>query len=133
MSFFAFACSNVNSGEKSGDAPVISNLHIFTDSVHVEEEGKILAVQGSIDFTDSAGDITALRLVATDGTELTTPIAGMTGKKEGTISGIIKIPLSSMDDQSFEIWLIDRENNSSNRLSGSLKTKREYIDTQWRA
>jgi len=133
ISFFTFACSNVNSGAQSVDAPVISNLHIFTESAQLEEGGKIIAVRGSIDFTDSTGDITALRLTSADGTELTTPVTGMMGKKEGTISGIIKIPLSSSDNQSFELWLIDSENNSSNRVHGVLKTQREFVDTQWRA
>jgi hypothetical protein len=120
-------------GGSFNQAPVISNLRMSPSSMSIKEGEGTVIVNSTIDFTDSMGDITALRLTASDGTELSAPIGGMTGKTSGTISGNINIPISIVDAGSFKIWVMDSEGNNSNKLSGTFRMESVDYDNQWMA
>jgi hypothetical protein len=120
-------------GGSFNQAPVISNLYMTPSSMSIKGGVGTVTVNSTIDFTDAMSDITALRLSASDGTELTAPIGGMTGKTSGTISGNINIPVSIVDAGSFKIWVVDSEGNNSNKLSGNFRMKSVDYDNQWKA
>ena len=109
-----------NPENESNQSPVISNLFFSPESVNVGQ-GEIVTVNVNIDFSDAEGDITTLRVSSAGVMDVTTPITGMNGQTSGTINGVITFLADTAGTYPFEIWVIDSEGHSSNKLEGSFE------------
>ena len=114
------------------DAPTISNLRYSPTYTLVGQGNGTMTVTGAIDFTAPKWDLTALRLTSSGGVDLTVPIAGSAGARSGTGNGAFVFSTLITGTYPFEIWVVDSQGNSSNKLSGVLKIKAaDDTGTQW--
>lgn len=123
--------SSSGEGQNYNEVPTISNLQLSPSSAVLKQSNGTITVTGTIDFTDSDGDITTLRLKVSNGTDLTSLVGGAIGETSGTVEGSFSISTESTGEYSFEVWLIDSQGNNSNKLSGTFAIKADYSGTHW--
>jgi len=124
---FIAGCGSSGGGD-SNQAPVISNLLFSPSSASLGQEGGSVTVTGYVDFVDTDGDLATLRLTSSAGADMTIPITGFDGQTSGTINGGFSVSTESIGTYSFEVWLIDIQGNSSNKLSGTFEVKKGIVD-----
>jgi N-acetylneuraminic acid mutarotase len=110
-------------GGGGGSAPEISNLSYSPTSANVGSGGGTIPVSGTLDFIDSDGNVSTLTLTIFDSDDnqldsSTDPIQGISGLTSGTIEGIYDINTSVAGRYTFELYITDTTNLSSNILSG---------------
>jgi len=116
--FIARCGGGSGGGGEAHHAPVISNLLYSPTSAIGGQGGGTVTVTWTVDFTDAGGDVNTLRITSSGGTDITTPITGISGQTSGTITGIFTVSTLSVGTYTFEVWVIDTKGNSSNKLSG---------------
>ena len=99
------------------NAPGISNLVISPTSSTVGAGGGAITVTAYIDFADKDGDLSILTLKTAAG-ETKGAITGTDGLKTGTVYSSVMVSTATSGSFTFEVWVIDKANNSSNHLSG---------------
>jgi len=124
------SCGDGGGGGGSSTAPAISNLRFSPTSATFRQGGGTVAVTGYVDFTDPDGDISTLRLTSSAGADITSPVTGISGTA-GTLYGIFNVPRDSIGILTFEVWVIDGQGNSSNKLTGTFEIKIDDTATQW--
>jgi hypothetical protein len=112
-------------------APVISNLRFSPAFVLLKEGGGTTSITGTVDFVDDNGDLTALRLTAPGGIDVTIPIGGAAGVKRGTIQGLVSVSTATAGTYTFEVWVFDSQGASSNRLSGLFEVRVDDNGGRW--
>jgi hypothetical protein len=83
-------------------------------------------VSGSVDFTDSGGDLANLTLTVLDpsGKQLsstTSPIQGASGKTSGSISGIVQVAAATVGIYTIKVSVTDAGGSRSNELNGTFQ------------
>lgn len=119
------------SGKDGGGShpPTAANLRLSSPAV-VDGVTATAEVNGILDFTDAGGDVASL-IVKTAGFMRTIPVSGASGVTLGTGSATLVLSLAAYGSISFEIWLVDMEGASSNRLSGSVTFVPDDLGTRW--
>lgn len=97
-------------------APNISNLQLWPASAVVGDGGGSIPSTLSLDFSDSDGDVTSIR-VTYAGQNLDSTISGLSGMKNGTIQGTLLLNTSAVGSFTFQVSLIDAKGHVSNTLS----------------
>jgi uncharacterized delta-60 repeat protein len=123
--------SIVASGGGGGDdgggggrsAPEISNFSFSPSSTTQGSGGGTISVSGILDFVDNDGNVSTLTLSIFDSNDNkldsnTNTIQGISGLTSGSILGSFDVNTSVMGDYTFEIYVTDTTNLSSNILSG---------------
>lgn len=110
-------------GGGGGSASEISNFSYSPSSAIEGSGGGTIPVTGTFDFVDSDGNVSTLTLSIFDSNDnlldsSTDPIEGISGLTSGTIEGVYDINTSVVGDYTFEIYITDATNLSSNILSG---------------
>lgn len=124
--FWAFclllACGGGGGGSSSSPsapaptyAPAISNLQLWPNSAVVGDGGGSISSTLSLDFSDSDGDVTTIRLTF-NGQSQDSAISGLSGLKNGTIQGTMLLNTSVAGSFTFQVALVDAKGNVSNTL-----------------
>ncbi len=115
---------NPNDGNNCSHIPVISNLQYSPKVVELNSGGEAASIFGSLDFTDSGGDVSNLRLKVFNSNNMisddTFTVTGVNGSTVGTILLQVIVDTTVEDTYSFEISVIDSEGCVSNNLTGEV-------------
>ena len=111
--------SDSNSSSTSSRPPGISTLKYFPVSVPLGFDGGETAITGSIDFIDADGDVTAIGIRHTDGSETVSRIAGMKVVTSGTTGINVIGSTNTKGVFYFQVWVVDALGNKSNELTGT--------------
>ena len=120
--FFFISCGG-GGGDGGGHPPTISNFEYSPRSTTVNAGGGSIKITGSINFHDSGGDVSSIRLTTFDSAynvtnDLTTPISGVAGALSGTISLQVTVRTTPADVYRYEIYISDSQGIKSNTLVG---------------
>jgi sugar lactone lactonase YvrE len=122
----ALGCGSSSSGGgPQPTPPTISNLAYSPNSVLQSSTGTGM-INGSLDFADSGGDVSALNLTVFDASQqqlssTSTPIQGVAGVKSGTITGAFEVPINNPGSFSFQLSVADSGGSKSNALTGTFQ------------
>lgn len=126
--FWAFclllACGGGGGGSSTSPAPAptyapaISNLQLSPNTAVVGDGGGSISSTLSLDFSDSDGDVTTIRLTYA-GQSQDSAISGLSGLKTGTIQGTMLLNTSVVGSFTFQVSLIDAKGHVSNALSAT--------------
>jgi hypothetical protein len=100
--------------------PSIWNLR-YSPATAVQAAGGTASILASVDFADAGGDIASVRVTTSGGADLTIPLANLDGIQSGTGTGTFIVPIDTVGQYTFEVWLVDATNGASNRLSGTFE------------
>ena len=111
-------------GGKTPSPPTISNLAFSPSSA--PQGGGTVDVNGTIDFTDSGGDLASLEITVLDpaGTKISsssTPLQGASNLTSGQISGTIRVAVGSPGRFTFNVSVTDSGGSKSNVLTGDFQ------------
>jgi hypothetical protein len=98
-------------------APTASGLS-YTPTTALQAAGGTIAVNASLQFSDSGGDVSAMRIACSTGADLTVPKPELSGVRSGQSATTFTLPADQVGKISFEVWLVDGQGSASNRLSG---------------
>ncbi len=118
------SCGNGGGSAGSG-TPSISGLSFSPTSVP-KSAGGSATVTGSIQFTDSGGDIASLNLTVLDSSgrqiaATSNPIQGAAGGTSGQIQGVFQVSTSTAGIFTFNVWIVDSAGARSNTLSATFQ------------
>lgn len=113
------SCGGGGGGE-TAHAPSIANLSYSPSSAFASPNGTV-AVTGTMNVSDSGGDVTHLRMTMSAGGDLSIPLSLPPGATSGTGTGQFVVSVDKAGTYTFEIWAVDRAGNSSNRLTGTFE------------
>lgn len=124
----ASATLGCGGGASSGNQPTpptISNL-VYSPNGVLQSATGTGTINGSLDFTDSGGDISTLNLTVFDANQqqlssTSTPIQGVAGVKSGTITGSLEVPINNAGSFSFRLSVTDSGGVKSNELTGTFQ------------
>jgi hypothetical protein len=107
----------------SDDPPEIRQLMYSPNAGLV---GTMSAISGTVNFTDSDGDISQSQVELIDplgasGTSSPEPITNVNQGPIGMVSFSIMFTPAVAGNFHFNIWIIDLQGRSSNRLSGTIR------------
>lgn len=116
------ACSDDDSPETAGTAPIIADLSYTPSTVKVGEQS---VVQGRLAFEDADADVTEIAV------DLRSSAAGAaqamprqktnsTGIAKGELQLVLAVVAPAAGDYEFSVHLVDARGHESNRLSGTL-------------
>jgi N-acetylneuraminic acid mutarotase len=111
-------------GGETLNAPDISNLFYTPKSADLGSGGGSISMFASIDFVDADGNVSTVTINVFDSTgnqidSNTDPIQGASGITSGTIQGTYNINTSVEDDYTFDVFITDTTNLTSNILTGT--------------
>ena len=109
----------VAAGPAPDHAPLISGLS-YAPSMATQAASGTVDVSVAVTFADSGGDVSAMRIMSSAGTDLTVPTASLSGMKNGTSGASFTLAVDKVGKISFDVWLVDGRGSSSNRLSASV-------------
>ena len=117
-------CGGGGGGDNPGHAPAITNLSYSPSLAQLNEGGGSVMVAGTVAFTDSGGDVSSFTIVTYNdiGQQLSstpTPTLGIGGQISGTIGVSVSVPTTVAGNYTFQVFLTDAANRSSNHLSGT--------------
>ena len=120
--FGASACSGSSSSSPADGAPAISALTLNPSSVPA---GKVVAVQGTVAFSDPEGDVTqvAIALTPQNGAEQPAKRAdaqNTAGQTSGTLSFLLDLQVPAPQTITVTLSVFDKAGNESNRLTGQI-------------
>lgn len=99
--------------------PTIANLRYSPSSVSQVPNGTA-SITATIEFADAGGDIASLRLVSSNGADVTVATPGLSGIKNGNTTWAPDVPIGQVGKFTFELWAIDSQGKASNRLAGTV-------------
>lgn len=97
--------------------PLISGLS-YSPSTASQSAGGTIAVNATVAFSDTGGDVSAMRIMSSAGTALTVPMPSLSGIQNGTGATTFTLPADQVGKISFVIWLEDGLGSASNQLAG---------------
>jgi hypothetical protein len=97
--------------------PTASSLG-YAPTTALQAAGATVVVNASLQFSDSGGDISAMRITTSTGADLTVPMPGLSGVRSGQSATTFPLPVDRVGKISFEVWLVDGEGSASNRFEG---------------
>lgn len=100
--------------------PAISNLS-YSPLSALASPTDTATINGTFNFTDAGGDVTAIRITTSAGADLTIPTASLKDVKTGTGAGSFTVSLASTGKVTFEVWVTDSRGDSSNKLTGAFE------------
>jgi N-acetylneuraminic acid mutarotase len=120
-------------GGGGGDTPHISNLFYNPKSADLGSGDGSIPVFGLIHFEDANGNVSSVTINLFDsaGNQIdsnTDPIQGASGVTSGTIEATYNINTSVEDDYTFDIFITDKTNLTSNILTGTFS----IINRPWK-
>ena len=118
------ACGGGGGGTPAPTPPTISNL-FFGPQVVPASSGTI-SVLGSLDFTDSGGDLSTLNVTVVDArgqqiSSATASIQGAAGLTSGSITGSVQVDASVVGFYTVQVSISDAAGSTSNVLSGTFQ------------
>ncbi|MCL2760761.1 MAG: hypothetical protein FWD70_03830, partial [Desulfuromonadales bacterium] len=126
MTAFLFGCGGGGGGDNSGtdEPPTISNAFISPAVATYYQGGGTINVNLTMKFTDSGGNVKSftLNIYDVNNSQLSTntyPISGISGVTNGTISGVVTIPTTTIGNYTWKIFVTDAASHKSNILNGS--------------
>jgi hypothetical protein len=99
--------------------PLTSGLSYSPVTATQTASGSVV-VSATVTFADTGGDVVAMRIMSSAGTDLTVPMPSLSGVQNGASATAFTLPVDSAGKISFDVWLVDGSGSSSNRLSGSV-------------
>lgn len=110
------------SGSGGGQGPVISNLRFSPTNAKATTSD--VSVNGSIEF-NSTVDLVSLRLTDSRGVDNTLALSGLEGVRSSTLTASAQIsPGNPAGPYTFSVWVIDKNGNASNKLTGTVTLTR---------
>jgi hypothetical protein len=104
--------------------PDISNLTLSPDSaLYMEGDGSV-EVTAELSYTDLGQDIETLHVMISDGTSLAIPISAAAASASGTLTVTFDVTTADANGCAVEIWLVDKAEQTSNRLSAAFSVIR---------
>jgi hypothetical protein len=110
--------------------PTISNLR-YDPSSALEMPSGVVTLNGTIDFVDLGGDISALHLSTSAGDNLTVPVPQPAASR-GTLIGAFSVSSEKIGHFTFQVWLEDSAGHTSNHLSGTFDVVLNDSASTWR-
>jgi len=101
----------------------ISNLTYAPDTVIIIGTGSsTFNFQGSINFLNAEGGVAAFRLTTSTGSDLTVAVPS-NAQTNGSLMGVFEVafPAAVVGNYTFQLWIIDRGGNVSNKLQGTVR------------
>ncbi|HEX5654017.1 MAG TPA: hypothetical protein VFX58_13140 [Chitinophagaceae bacterium] len=97
----------------------ISNLQYNPNSATIKPHLPSFYINGTVNYSNAKNGISQLRITTSLGGDLTVPVPGAS-QSSGTIAGIIEIAMPTKPgNESFQVWLVDGNGSSSNKLTGN--------------
>jgi hypothetical protein len=128
LSAIALAACGGGGGGSSGPPPptppTISALTFMPSSA--PQGAGTIAVNGTMNFTDSGGDLASLTIVVLDasGNQIssnTAAVQGASGKSSGTITGTVQVAVGTPGTFTFNVSVTDAGGSKSNVLTGTFQ------------
>jgi hypothetical protein len=112
-------------GGPSSTPPSISDLSFAPTSVP-QSDGGTATVDGSVQFTDSGGDLATFNMTVTDSSghqvaSISDPLKGAAGGTSGTIQGEFQVSTSTTGVFTFSVWVVDAAGARSNTLASTFQ------------
>jgi hypothetical protein len=111
------ASIDVVAGPAPVHTPLISGLN-YSPSTATQAASGSVVVNAGVVFADAGGDVSAMRITSSAGTDLTVPLPGLSGIQNGTSATTFTLPVDKAGKISFAVWLVDDRGSASNPLSG---------------
>lgn len=102
-------------------APEISNLKLTPAAGFVAQGNGSLTVEATVDYYDPDLDLTTVRIVISDGTDLTITIEHAIDTAQGTLPCPFDISTAQEGSLQVEFWLLDSAGSSSNHLTANFE------------
>lgn len=128
-----FACHKDNDlgPAPSPSSPVISNLQYLPATVILKPWENSFTIRGTFDFVKASGGVASMRLTANNGINITVPLPENT-LTEGMLQGLFEFTMPNAPITiSFEVWMVDKQGNASNKLSGTIQVSCDDSGKQW--
>jgi len=116
-------------GAGTGEAPTIADL-TYSPSAAFQSSNGVVTITGTVAFAAPSGNLATLRLTTSAGADLASPIPDAFGKTAGQLTGQVNVSSEIVGHYTFEIWVVDGNGNSSNRLAGSFEVL-PNVGTSW--
>ena len=118
------ASSGGGGSSANQNAPNISNLSYNPRSAELGAGGGAITMFGSVDFTDTNGNISQVILNIFDSAmnqidSVSSPIQGASGITSGTIQASYSVNTTVEDTYTFDVYIVDTTNLTSNILTGT--------------
>lgn len=118
-------------GDGGGHSPAISNLQFSPTSASVGAGGGTFVVNGTIDVTDSGGDLATLEATTYDSAgnpvgNLSVPLSGLAGVRSVTLGGSITFSTSTVGVFTYKVQVMDAAGSASNILQGTFAVTQAY-------
>lgn len=111
--------------------PVISNLQYSPNTVIIKPGLPNFVVTGTLDFDKASGGISAIRLTSNHGMDITVPLPD-NNNSQGIIQGTFEFTMpSSPLSINFEVWIVDKKGQLSNKLSGNIEVVIDDSGVGW--
>ena len=121
---------DVAAGPAPVHAPLISGLS-YSPSTATQAASANVVVNAGVVFADAGGDVSAMRITSSAGTDLTVPLPGLSGVQNGTTAATFTLPVDKVGKISFAIRLVDVLGSASNPLSGVVDVAANVQPDTW--
>ena len=119
---FITSCGKKNVAQPENTTPVISNLVYNPHIVTINMSTPSFYVSGAIDFRNASNGVSKLRLTNSGGADITMDLSAYDWGSSGQIGAAFEFIMPPDPvTHTFEIWIVDGNGNSSNKLSGSVQ------------
>jgi hypothetical protein len=130
-SLLLISCSKSDPIQPNTSKPVISNLVYSPTTVTIRPATATYIIYGTINFDNAVGGVSKIRLTTSAGGDVTVMV-NANSETKGTLTGSFEIAMPDSEaTYTFDIWIIDGNGNSSNKLSGSVKAVIDDSATNW--
>lgn len=131
LAAFLIGCGGGGNGG-GGHPPAISNLQVSPPSASVGAGGGTFVVNGTIDVTDSGGDIARLQLTTFDPTgtqvgNLSIPLSGLSGVQSATLNASITFSTAAAGVFTYKVQVFDAAGSGSNILQGTFTVTQPFF------
>lgn len=122
VAFITSCTKNNDEAQPVNPAPVISNLVYNPHVVTINLSTPTFFVTGTIDFKNVTKGVSVLRLTNSAGADITMDLTDLYSGATGQITGAFEFAMPPDPvTHTFEIWIVDGNGRSSNKLSGSVQ------------
>jgi hypothetical protein len=128
---FIISCNKDDSISPPENKVIISNLGYSPSTIYIRPGVATFIVNGNLHFINASGGVASLKLTTSSGLNLTVPIPA-NNNSQGDLTGTFEFGLLKEPGIiTFDIWIVDKKGNASNKLSGSVELKIDDSGNTW--